>query len=61
MISRYREKREIWKKLLLLFFLSVSAAGFIFSLLLGLPGNSSGEDLSAEETALGSLNDLLVH
>lgn len=52
-------KRDIEKLLLLL---SVSAAGFIFfSLLLDLPGNSSAEDLGAEETALGSLNDLLVH
>jgi hypothetical protein len=53
-------KREGIEKLLLLFLflLLVFILSYSFS---DLPGNSSAEDLGAEETALGSLNDLLVN
>jgi hypothetical protein len=56
---RYREREEIEKLLLLFLFLLLV---FIFSRSLSdLPGNSSAEDLGAEEAALGSLDDLLVN
>ena len=53
-------KREEIEKLLLLFLflLLVFYLSHSFS---SLPGNGGAEDLSAEETALGSLNDLLVN
>jgi hypothetical protein len=56
---RYREREGIEKLLLLFLFLLLV---FIFSHSFSdLPGNGSAEDLSTEETALGSLDDLLVN
>jgi hypothetical protein len=56
--QRYREREGIEKLLLLFLFLLLV---FIFSHSFSdLPGNGSAEDLGAEETALGSLDDLLV-
>lgn len=54
-------KREEFEKTFAAFFDPFLLLVFIFSLLLDLPGNSSAEDLGTEETALSSLNDLLVH
>jgi len=51
------EEREIEKLLLLFLFLLLV---LLLTPLSDLPGNGSAEDLGAEETALGSLNDLLV-
>jgi hypothetical protein len=45
----------------LLLFLFLLLVFIFFHSCSNLFGNSSAEDLGAEETALGSLNDLLVH
>lgn len=53
------EEREIEKLLLLFLFLLL--VFYLSHSLSDLPGNGSAEDLGAEETTLGSLDDLLVN
>jgi len=53
-------KREGIEKLLLLFLFLLLLVFYLSHSFSSLPGNGSAENLGTEETALGSLDDLLV-